>query len=181
MVPVRKKLYLVVLGENDHGKGHIVRSMIRASSLNESDNSRKGRRRLPNPKGTIIRSYVFPRSFQETEKDDYHEPTPKARIEACLNANDPNWKSKDLIVMPSHIMEAATEAMISVAHSWGFQAACAYVNLYDDDLKSFGETLSQEWDERWEIKNLQDDDNWEHQCRELGFRLFWRISKYLVA
>ena len=118
---------------------------------------RKGVRQLVSPHGRNIDSYLFGRSYQEVEKIK-HKSVTKA-----LDANDPDWRRRELILMPSHISDIANKSgpdditqIIDAAHSAGFDVICASVvfsGSAEEDLSGYYPIWSRNWDERWTVPN----------------------------
>jgi hypothetical protein len=152
-VRIVRKLFVVPLAENDHGKSTIVRAMVSQGIGQDIALHRKGVRALTSPWGRPIDAYVFGRSFQEIEKNKYKT------VEKTLNANDSKWFERELIVMPSHVVgcENDTSEMIDIAHSAGFDAVGVSVLLSSSITKrlSYSSIWRGKWDERWTIPNPQ--------------------------
>lgn len=172
-----RKLFVVPLAENNHGKSTIIKAMVSQGLGQEVALQKKGERKLVSPWGRPIDAYVFGRSYQEIEQGRHKT------IEAALEANDPGWRSRELIVMPSHVSGCAgdTAAMIDAAHSAGFDTVCASVMLSSSTtpLSDYSLIWTQGWDERWTIPNPETSkhkgqlealgrDLWTWVCQELA-------------
>jgi hypothetical protein len=143
-----RRLFVVPLASNDHGKTTIVNALL-SQGLGGPSPERKGARVLISPGGRKIDAYVFVRSYQETEKRS-HKSVAKA-----LKENDSSWKKRELIIFPSHVVdsESDVEEMISLAHQAGFDIICAAVLLDTDKRSRLSHIWGKDWDERWTVPN----------------------------
>ena len=119
-----RRLFVVPLANNDHGKSTIVRAMVSQGLGIAVGHHKKAVRDLISPEGRHIDAYVFGRSYQEVEKKDY------GSVVNALDANDEGWRDRELIVMPSHTEETDhgdIVQMIEAAHSAGFDARLEHV------------------------------------------------------
>lgn len=169
-----RRLFVVPLADNDHGKTSIMRSLLSQAEaydyLPGTSWPRKDPRVVSSSQGRLINSYMFPRSCQETEKPKYNS------VIDTLDNNDNNWRSRELIIMPSHVSDIQDpkshiddiDQMIAVAHSGGFDAICASVmfcnNNLDEpldlcDCELYDDVHRRLWDERWTIPN-----KWHDSC-----------------
>jgi len=183
-----RRLFVVPLANNDHGKSTAMNAVISQGSGGLS-NGRKGGRRLTSPWGREIDAYVFIRSYQETEKSTH------GSVEAALDANDPSWRERELIIFPSHVTNSATdiEQMIDVAHAGGFDALCAsfiFTGEGGDDRRHFADIWRKNWDERWTLPNphiqsLANSDaeqwRWKAQVEAIGRDLWTWICRALAS
>lgn len=164
---IARRIFVVPLADNNHGKTSIIRSLLsQAEGYDYQPHTawpRKDPRIISSPWGREINCFAFPRSYQETEKYKYN------CVSDALYGNDPLWRSRELIIMPSHVeyisakngIDDDIDQMIEAAHGAGFDIICASV-LFDDsnDIRSnYFESQSYEniqkknWDERWTIPN----------------------------
>src|SRR5258708_2430781 len=60
-----RRLFVVPLADNDHGKTTMIRALVSQGLGREMQMQRKGERVLVSPHGRDIDSYVFGRSYQE--------------------------------------------------------------------------------------------------------------------
>ena len=197
---VARRLFVVPLANNNHGKTSIIRSLVSQGEgyLYTSPQPHKGDRTLFSPKGRKIFAYIYGRSYQETEKRKY------ASVIDALDGNDPLWRSKDLIIMPSHTGDIFDkrhtvddiDQMIDAAHRGGFDVVSASVifskNNMDDmpefyDTEAFEGIWLKPWDERWTLPNKWLDNvskgnpYLEGQLSALGRDLWTWISDALAA
>lgn len=174
-----RRLFVVPLANNDHGKSTIIRSMVSQAVPIKITIHQKGARALTTPWGREVDAYVFGRSYQEVEKKTY------GSVLAALDANDPDWRQRDLIVMPSHVGSkdiGDINEMIDAAHAAGFDAIAApvvYWNANRDNRATLAPALSLNWDTRWTILN-EHRDNPEAQLWALGNDLWSWISRALT-
>lgn len=153
-MPIKRRIFLVPLGNNNSGKTTIIRSLVGAGTGVYPDRNRKGVRLLKGQSGKEINSYIFARSYQETEKHQH------GSVEKALKSNDPNWESRDLILMSSHVDRpniADAKEIIKAANSAGFDVISIFTFLMfvdgdnRDTFSGFGEL---NWDEKWTLKKL---------------------------
>jgi hypothetical protein len=174
---IARRLFVIPLANNDHGKTTIVNALL-SQGLGAPSPERKGARTLISPSGREIDAYVFVRSYQETEKSSYKS------VAEALKANDSHWKRRELIIFPSHISDSEDDVreMIALAHQVGFDTVCAAVLLGTDRRSPIGDIWEMNWDERWTVPNptQDDEDNRRAQLQALGRDLWWWISKALV-
>jgi len=175
---IARRLFIVPLANNNHGKTTLLNALL-AQGLGAPSPERKGRRELISPAGRHIDSYVFVRSYQETEKKRYKS------VDNALKANDPNWNERELIIFPSHVYRSAADIgeMIDAAHRAGFDIISASVILYDpDDRYSASSIWKKRWDERWTIPNppQENEGQLKAQLTVLGGDLWVLICKALT-
>lgn len=152
-----RRIFLVLLANNDHGKTTIIRALVSQGLGRASQRQRKGVHELTSPWGRPIDAYVFGRSYQEVEKDAHKS------IETALDANDPGWRDRELIIMPSHVshIESGAEEddidlMIDAAHAAGFDVICAsviFTGPKGEGRMQFADIWRKPWDQRWTIPN----------------------------
>lgn len=176
-----RRLFVVPLADNDHGKSTMIKALVSQGLGRAVQLHRKDVRSLTSPWGRPIDAYVFGRSYQEVEK-------PKHKgILAALNANDSEWRNRELIIMPSHVGDIKIKGqhgddidqIIEEAHSAGFDAICATVLLDDDDRSKIADIWRRAWDERWTIPNPH-SGNPEGQLEAIGHDLWAWICRALT-
>ena len=178
-----RRLFVVPLADNDHGKTTMIRGLVSQGVGRTFQRQKKGVRELVTPSGRRVDAYIFGRSFQEIEKGDH------GTIEAALDANDPDWRKRELVVMPSHVRDIESrrgaddiDLMIEAAHGAGFDAICAsvsYAGNFDTHRPTFSKIWKKGWDERWTIPNQKQSD-FDGQLDALGRDLWFWISKTLT-
>jgi len=174
------KYFLVPLAEDAHGKGTIIRALVNSSGTHGNLHN-KGPHALTCPCGRAFDSYVFVRSFQEVEKKDpYGNPR---TVEQALDANDPDWRQRSLIILPSHLVLVDTAQIIQLAKRNGFNVIVAHIILRQNELPQFGPILEQEWDTRIECVNSETDNQAtrDQQCIEIGRDLFTKLCHELCV
>lgn len=134
--------------------------------------------------GRPIDALVFGRSYQEKEKKPY------GSVEAALDGNDPDWRKRELVIMPSHVTGIASkqspddiDQMIDAAHSAGFDVICATVVFTGDegeDRSQFSDIWRKPWDERWTIPNIRPMEA-DGQLEALGRDLWTWICRALAS
>ncbi|WP_182180644.1 hypothetical protein [Methylobacterium radiotolerans] len=177
---IARRLFVVPLADNDHGKSTIIRALVSQGLGRAMQLQKKGARALVSPWGRSIDAYVFGRSYQEVEKGAY------GSVEAALNANDADWRKRELVIMPSHVAagdHGDIEQMIDAAHSAGFDVICATILFTwgdGDNRGQFPDIWRMGWDERWTIPNPW-NDNPEGQLEALGRDLWTWICRALAS
>jgi len=173
-----RRLFVVPLANNDHGKTTIVNALL-SQGLGGPSPERKGARTLISPGGRNIDAYVFVRSYQETEKRTHKS------VGQALKQSDSEWKERELIIFPSHISSSETdiEEMISLAHRAGFDIVCAAVLLDKDKRSHVADVWQKNWDERWSVPNPNRDGKSMRnaQLQALGNDLWTWICNTLTS
>ena len=181
---IARRLFLVPLADNNHGKTTIVKALVAQGTGMTFGTIRKSARSLMSPWGRPIDAYVFGRSYQETEKKKHRS------VDRALKAADPNWRTRELIIMPSHVTYIQNsnqpddiDQIIELGRSAGFDLICATVLLADTtgyvDRTHLSEIWLKTWDERWTIPNPHSKDPsgqlealgrdlWTWTCRTLA-------------
>jgi hypothetical protein len=132
------------------------------------------------PWGRNVDAYVFGRSYQEVEKGNH------GSVVAALDGNDPKWRQRELVVMPSHVGPndiGDIRAMIEAAHLAGFDAIAVPVVYWDDEgdnRSALAPALSLQWNARWTIPNEWQADP-TGQLWALGNDLWSWISRALTT
>jgi len=69
MIPgIRRRLFVVPLAENDHGKTTLVRSLVSQGTRNSYMKLPKGERTLYTPWAQAVDAYVFPVLFRKPRR-----------------------------------------------------------------------------------------------------------------
>jgi hypothetical protein len=68
LMRIARRLFVVPLANNDHGKTTIIKALVSQGGDPQFDRLRKAPRLLTGPRGRLIDTYIFGRSYQETEK-----------------------------------------------------------------------------------------------------------------
>ncbi|KQZ56264.1 hypothetical protein ASD54_25315 [Rhizobium sp. Root149] len=174
-----RRLFVVPLANNDHGKTTMIRALVSQGMGWEIDKLQKGVRKMTTPFGRPVDAYVYGRSYQETERDTY------GSVENSLNQSDPAWRTRELIIMPSHVASqdyGDIKKMIWLAHNAGFDIVAASIILTrdsGDNRAFFPKIWKLNWDERWTIPNPWSSDP-TGQLEALGRDLWVWISNSLV-
>ena len=63
---ITRRLFIVPLANNNHGKTHLIRAMVRQGERRDLQVVQRGPRSLASPWGRTIDALVIPRSYQET-------------------------------------------------------------------------------------------------------------------
>lgn len=177
---IARRLFVIPLANDRHGKSTMIRALVSQGLGQKVQLQKKGVRSLSSPWGRVINAYVFGRSYQEVEKKKH------GSVEAALDANDQDWRQRELVIMPSHVAvqdHADIEAMIDAAHSAGFDAIAASVILSSDagdNRADFPPIWQKPWDERWTIPNPWNEDP-EGQLEALGRDLWTWICRELAS
>jgi hypothetical protein len=177
---IARRLFVVPLANNNHGKSTMIRALVSQGLGRAIQLQRKGVRSLVSPWGRPVDAYVFGRSYQEVERSEH------GSVENALDANDPDWRKRELIIMPSHVADqdhGDIKEMIDCAHSAGFDVInVAVVHTWDngDNRGDFPEIWRMPWDERWTVPNPW-SDNPEGQLEALGRDLWAWICRALAS
>ncbi len=178
-----RRLFVVPLADNAHGKTTMLKALVSQGGDYQFDRLRKAPRRLVSPWGREIDAFIFGRSYQETEKGQH------GNVIASVDASDPLWRNRELIIMPSHVTGSGADIdeMLKAAHGAGFDAICASVIFVDGDQgghTDYGTIWGRNWDERWTIPNPlrhPDDRELESQLWALGCDLWTWICRALAS
>ena len=148
-IPVMRKLFIVPVAENNHGKTLVLRSVVRLARGQHRGQIRDSHK-LMLASGQVVSAIVFPSSFQE----QLHRE-PGLSIEGALRRVDKNWLTYDLIIFPSHENPADVESMLLLAHRHGYDAII--VNFTRNEgwptSEAMQECFQQNWEQRWIIRN----------------------------
>ena len=173
---IRHRLFVVPLAWNDHGKSTLMRALL-SHALRRTfhkPHPQKGTYTLSTAAAQKVKSFVFVRSFQETEKGTH------GTASAALDANEPGWRERSLIIMPSHPVAADCQDMIHAAQSAGFDVVVVPVLMRRDEMRDdLVECVKLPWDVRWTLDNTERLQGWEAQVEALGRELWMAISKLM--
>lgn len=189
-----RRLFVVLLADNFHGKTSIVRSLVQQGVPRSATILKKGVFRLTAPFGREIDAYIYGRSFQESDLRKHKT------VIASLNASDPYWLRRELIIMPSHVSNIGGRSgqqnhinqMIDAAHMGGFDAICASLLFIEHDPSGLAQEIAQRsiyfglwqkpWDERWTLPNPRQSDSKliAAQLDAIGRDLWFMICRALA-
>ncbi len=93
---IMRRLMVVPLADNDHGKTTIIRSLVCHAERRKFVVVKRSQRWLISPWGRNIDALVIPRSYQETLASEF------GSIKAALDGVDSEWRQRDLVIFPSH-------------------------------------------------------------------------------
>jgi hypothetical protein len=170
---ISRRLFVVPLADNAHGKSTIVRHFLNQAEHAAHEKPQKAARRLVTPWGREVDAFIFVRSYQETLARSY------GSIRAALDAEDPSWRARELIFLPSHLNTADCTQLLDHAHQAGFDAIVVSILLEEGELLQHAACLGLSWDERWTLLNTR-ADTWEPQARSLASDLWTWISAALT-
>ncbi len=182
---ITRRLFVVLLGNNEHGKTTITTSLINnglgGPPTGRQGKYRKGTYSLFSPWGRPVEACIFVRSFQEREEK--HHERPRDALDAICS----KWRELDLVVFPLHPTPEGQQAalgdardMIEAGQEAGFDVVCASIIHLDRDWKSGRHIWSLAWDERWTLFNPE-AERWEQQVTRLGTMLWTRICQTMHA
>ncbi len=177
---IARRLFVVPLADDKHGKSTMIRALVSQGLAKNVQLQKKGVRELVSPWGRPIDAYIFGRSYQEIEKAKH------GSVEAALDANDPDWRNRELIIMPSHVAKndhADIIQMIEAGHSAGFDVIGVSILLIQaggSNRGKFPTIWRMSWDERWTIPNDWSDKP-VGQLEALGRDLWTWISKAIAS
>ncbi len=169
---ITRRLFVVPLANNDHGKTTMIRSFVRQGERREVEVVRRAVRTLHSPWGRVIDSLVIPRSYQETLEAEF------GSVEEALDGVDALWRQRDLVIFPSHLDLSDCRAMLKLAHGAGYNVIAASLILDSAKMPNYADCLELPWDERWTISN-DVAENWGAQVEALGHDLWAWIAAAL--
>jgi hypothetical protein len=170
---ITRRLFVVPLANNDHGKTTMIRSLVRQGARHGIDVVKRAVRTLYSPWGRVIDALVIPRSYQETLEEEF------GSVEGALDGVDPHWRQRDLIVFPSHLKAADCKTMMKLARGAGFDVIAVPVVLKPEELPKYADCLELGWNERWTVSNDHVDENPGAQIEALGHDLWAWIAAAL--
>ncbi len=144
---ITRRLFVVPLANNDHGKTTMIRSIVRQGERRDVDTVRRAARTLYSPWGRVIDALVIPRSYQETLEGEF------GSVEDALNGVDHLWRQRDLVIFPSHLVPVDCKVLVELAHGAGFDAVAVPILLKPSELKKSAACLALPWNERWTLSN----------------------------
>lgn len=144
---ITRRLMVVPLANNDHGKTTMIRSLVRQGERRDLSKVKRSQRWLTSPWGRSIDALVFPRSYQETLENEF------GSVSKALSGVDGSWMERDLIILPSHLVPTDCAEMIKLAHGAGFDAIAVPILLQPSDLPKYRDCLALPWNERWTLSN----------------------------
>lgn len=166
---ITRRLFVVPLANNDHGKTTMIRSIVRQGERRDVDVVRRAARTLYSPWGRVIDALVIPRSYQETLEGEF------GSVENALNGVDNSWRQRDLVIFPSHLVPADCKVLVELAHGAGFDAVAVPVLLQPSELMKCAGCLALPWNERWTLSN-DIAENPSPQIEALGHDLWTWIA-----
>lgn len=175
---VKEKYFMVLLAENNHGKGTILESMVNKA---KDHLTRKGGKKLQFSNRQVD-AFVFRRSFQEVEKSKY--PTP---FEALIGnfqelKIQEDWYEKELIIMPSHSNQWENcyndvVQMLDTAQGYGFNTLLSYIIMdKETDYVDYEDILKLNWNKKWELINPR-TNSYLQPCLSLGKELYNKLDQ----
>ena len=144
---ITRRLLVVPLANNRHGKTQLVRAVVRQGERRDVQQVQQGPRVLASPWGRSVDALVIPRSYQETLARKFRSAG------QALNAVDHAWRQRDLIILPSHLKVAHCASIIKLAHGAGFDAIVVSILLRPAEIAKSERCLTLAWDERWTLSN----------------------------
>ena len=146
-VAITRRIFVVPLANNNHGKTTIIRSLVNQGERKTLDEVKRGARTMQSPWGRSIDALIIPRSYQETLEKEF------GSVKNALNSVDKDWRTRDLIVFPSHLISTDCATMIKLAHGAGFDAISVPILLHPRDMSQYETCLELPWNERWTLSN----------------------------
>lgn len=166
---ITRRLFVVPLANNGHGKTTMIRSIVRQGERRDVDIVKRAPRTLYSPWGRVIDALVIPRSYQETLEGEF------GTVEDALDGVDNLWRQRDLVIFPSHLVPADCKVVVELAHGAGFDAVAVPVLLKPSELKKAAGCLALPWNERWTVSNDATDKS-APQVEALGHDLWAWIA-----
>lgn len=169
---ITRRLFVVPLANNDHGKTHIIGALVRHGERRTLAAVQRSARALRSPWGRAIDALVFPRSYQEALAREF------GSIAQALNSVDATWRERDLVILPSHLEATDCATMIDLAHGAGFDAVAVNILLDPTEITRCQACLSLPWNERWTLSNDRVTDH-TGQLESLGHDLWGWVAAAL--
>ena len=144
---ITRRIFVVPLANNNHGKTHIIGALVRQGERRDLRVVQRAPRTMTSPWGHAIDALIIPRSYQETLAGEF------GSIEQALNGVDSAWRQRDLVILPSHLVPGDCATIIDLAHGAGFDAITVCVLLDPEEIAQYQGCLSLPWDERWTLSN----------------------------
>lgn len=151
-VPVVRKLFIVPLAENDHGKSSVVRAMVQLATGRPAP-WKKAAHILATPTGARLSALVFPSSYQEQEKRKGNSVSEALSGLAKSSGTSP-WFTYDLIVYPSHDERLDLIAMFEEGHGHGYDMLAVSVTLDELFPPAHKDCLTLPWNARIMVRNF---------------------------
>jgi hypothetical protein len=170
---VSRRLFVVPLADNNYGKSTLIRALVGQGRARNMDALQHGVQRLQSSTGRRIDALIFPRSYQESEKQEH------GSVYRALDTVDSEWRTRALVILPSHLDIDDIREIVRTARRAGFDAVAAVIVIPElDDRTSdrLCDSLGASWDLRWTINNPRSDD-WEGQVQALGRDLWTWICR----
>lgn len=150
---ITRRIFVVPLANNNHGKTTIIRAIVNQGARRPLKLVSRGTFTLTSPWGRSIDALIIPRSYQETLRDDF------GSVENALDNVDPEWRIRDLVIFPSHLVRKDCRDMLKIARAAGFDVIVVPIFLDEKEVPKFGPCLSLLWNERWSLLNLRTEDS----------------------
>ena len=148
-IPSVRKLFVVPLAENNHGKSLIIRSLVRLAGASVTGWKRQTMI-LTTFSGQRISALVFPSSLSEMQ----HREPDKTRAENFLEELDHSWWTYDLIILPSHENLADVDRLIKLGQRHGYDMVAVTITKNEKAISAdHRDCLGRPWDERWTLRN----------------------------
>lgn len=171
---VSRRLFLVPLANNDHGKSAMIRALVNYAQRSDLQRPQLAQRTLLTPWRQEVDAMIFIRSYQETLAGNFES------VEAALDDKDAAWRTRDFVLLPSHCNRAHCDEIINGAHRAGFDAIVAPVLLARTEVTSCADCTALSWDERWTIDNPR-IEAWRSQVTSIGADLWAWASRALFG
>jgi hypothetical protein len=130
-IPSVRKLFVVPIAENNHGKSLIIRSLVGLAGA-KATAWKRAALPLTTFGGQQISALVFPSSLPEMR---HREPT-KTRAEDFLHALDDHWWTYDLIILPSHENPADIDELIALGQQHGYDMVGVTITRNENVISS---------------------------------------------
>ena len=148
-IPSVRKLFVVPLAENNHGKSLIIRSLVRLAGASVTGWKRQTMI-LTTLGGQRISALVFPSSLSEMQ----HREPDKTKAEDFLRDLDRSWWTYDLIILPSHEKTADVDGLIKLGQRHGYDMVVVAIVKNEKAISAaLRNCFGQSWNERWILRN----------------------------
>lgn len=171
---ISRRLMVVPLADNNHGKTTMLTELAKQASRRELKKLQRGVHVFTSPWGRKIDALVFVRSYQETLRKEH------GSVVDSLAAIDKDWYQRDLVIFPSHVEREHCEQIIEAGHEAGFDLVAVPVFLKPTEVRKLGSCLALNWDLRWTVSNDSAED-YQGQLEALGHDLWSWIAGAIEA
>ena len=146
-IPTPRKLFLVPIAENNHGKSLILRDLVRIGTGEYTGQKRRALI-LTLPTGQRVSTLFFPSSISEQVGRNG-----SLTIQKALETLDKRWWTYDLIILPTHENVEDCQSMIRLGNRHGYDMIAVSFIKKEEFSIMHHDCLELPWGERWTVRN----------------------------